>query len=1044
MSDFSFLEMLTDEQRKAVKSQNNVLVSAGAGSGKTKVLTSRVLYNILNGTKLDELLILTFANDAASEMKERVKKILAEYEETASLVPFVDSANITTFDAYFLFLIKKYNYALNISKNVTNLSEDILEVKKDEILRNILDRYYEENNPLLRELINNYDFKGDHRLVNFIKEIDKIISKRKDKYEFIDNYYDNYLSNEALNRFKVKYLDSSISGLYEKVNYLLTFMSSKYQEKFHSKFDYILETNDFSKLIELDKEFDRVPSATKDDDKEIKEKINHLLKKTLFDMLKKLGNYEDLINIDKVNNQKYIPFILNIVKELEIEVDKFKQAKEAYTFNDIALMAKRLLEENEDIREEIKNKTKLIMIDEYQDTSIFQEEFISLISNNNVFVVGDVKQSIYAFRGANPQQFIDKYNLYKKDPTKGTVIDMNTNFRSRQEVNDDINDIFSHIMTLKFGGADYKISHLINTGNDKYNSLGKTHDLHGITCLNIDLNKGDNAEIRRKKELEAIIKDIKSRYYNKMQIYDKETKSLRDIRFSDFTILCSKSTYFRIYEEEFSKNGIPINAVYDENVISDDSIVVLISILKFTNEFNSESPNESNLKHYFVSIARSFLYSYSDEKIYDIISLNKYQNDELYLSLEDFSRKNKGFLINNIFENIIDEFKFFEKLYLINDAISKIKFIKIFYEKTKTMDKLGYTLSDFISYLEKLDELELKMTSRKISSGVDAITLTTMHKSKGLEFPIVYLINLDSKNQNNSNLSSYYVNEKFGFFLPSLFNNGNKTIHSIFEPLYLEKDEVSEKIRLLYVALTRAEEEAIIPLFNIIDEENQVVIEDDEDDIDSSIYLNKDDTLKRIENSKKMNQIMFSYDFKKKFNNFDKKEFHEEKTNNDSIYTNDKIEFKSLNYEFKEKINNRASKVANDVDNNALEFGNRLHLYMELVDLNSKDTSFIKNKHEKELIDKILKNEIFFDLKNKKIYKEYEYIDNVNEINGIIDLMIEDNSSIIIIDYKAKNIDDIEYSRQLLIYKDYIERVFNKDVKCYLLSLIDNKLKEVF
>ena len=488
---------------------------------------------------------------------------------------------------------------------------------------------------------------------------------------------------------------------------------------------------------------------------------------------------------------------------------------------------------------------------------------------------------------------------------------------------------------------------------------------------------------------------------------------------------------------------MPINAIYDEDIIQDESIITLISILKFINETNKEEPNKAILKHAFYSIARSFLFSYKDEKLY-ILSLNDlYKNDELYLRLEGFSNKNKGFLIQDLFLNIIKEFDFLDKLTLIGDSISKIKFTKIFYEKTKIMDELNYSLDDFISYLEKLDSLDLKMESRKVNSGIDAVGLTTIHKSKGLEYPIVYLVCLDGKDNNKSGVpKNFFANDKFGFFYPSLFTKSNKNIHQLFSSLYMNLDTLSEKIRLLYVALTRAKEEVIIPNYIVEDDEANVQIEDELNE-DNELYGVAINSFEKLKNAKNLKNIFEAYEIKLESNNYYQKQFEEvlvEEQENNLI-----LKMKGFDFNFiKEEKIKASKKLDQDTDNNLLEIGTRLHLLMEVVNFKTKDLSFIRNENDKKLIKNILDNQIFASLENSKIYKEYEYYDNELDYSGVIDLMIEDKNHIKIIDYKLKNIDDENYTKQLTLYKNYIEKTFNKKVSCYLLSLVDNNVKVVY
>ena len=1040
----------TKKQLAAINSTGNVIVSAGAGSGKTSVLTERIYRRLSKDVNLDEILILTFTDAASKEMKTRIKDELSKNGSTKHLVPLVDSANISTFDAYFLYLCKKYSSRLNISSDIQNIPDDILKIKKYSILEGIFDELYIKKDPQFIKLIHNYTKKDDKYIMDFIIKISDAISDIKNIDEYFNSYYDNYLSNESFEKFIINNIQEVIDNKIESLKHIISHLSNEeYKRKMNVNLSEILDNYSLKYLSENKPKF-KLPNRPKDDEEDIERKneiseIIKFIKENIYSV-----DYDNLVKVDLKNNQEIIPYIFNIVKKLLNETNKFKSNFGFYTFNDIALMAKRLLIENEDIRLEIKNKLKLIMIDEYQDTSKFQEEFIDLISNNNVFVVGDIKQSIYAFRGANPSQFKDKYDNYKYNKL-GQAIDMNDNFRSREEINNDINKLFSEIMTLKQGGADYQLEHLIKTGNKEYTKL-KTTNPHGIFVLpfetkkesandEVEDEKSNNSGVMKKKiEINACLDDVIKRINNKMQViysyYNEEGKKklgLRDATYKDFTFLINKSTDFYLIEEICKERGIPINVVRDEDLISDDVIISLISLLKLINGLMNNDLLISDEKHYFVSVVRSFLYCYSDEDIYKLIKNDTYRKDNVYLNIKEFSTKHKDSLLSEIYLDTIKEFNFLDKVSLLGNSLNKLNYLRIFYERTLIMDKLCYNLEDFITYLERLNDLEIKMTNRKVGEAKDAITLTTIHKSKGLEYNIVYLPLLFAKSQPQEKDHSFFINAKYGFYLPSLYNSKNKTLHELFYNEYDNRNAYDEKIRLLYVALTRAKEEVIIPL----SDENSKAMDD----------LFDVDIRKRIENSQTLGEIMFAskdISFEKSYYlNMPLKTKKSDNTNNHNNNDKQIIIEEFNNYTYKTKKSFKASKDLDlGVSLKTLNYGTHIHLLMEEVDFTNKDTKFIRNNREKIMIDKVLKNDIFNNLDQAKIYKEYQFIND--EYNIVIDLMIEHQDYIDIIDYKLKNVSDEEYKEQLNTYRKIIFSLFKKKVKCYLLSIMDNDLKEVY
>ncbi len=1076
----------TDQQR-AIDSTGNVIVSAGAGSGKTSVLTTRICENIVKkGIKLDEILILTFTKDAANEMKTRLKAALSENKSTRNLVPLVDGANISTFDSYFLNLVKKYYYRLDVPSTIDNIPDDVIYIKKYETLKKIFEERAKSHDPLFKKLINNYCQKSESTLFKFIMSIDDELTKVNDRDKYLNDFYDNFLSDDALNKFFKESLDKIVQEFVEEFDRSSYKISTRYYEKVceWTEFDSLSKNPTFKNVYEsgiLESKGKPRPSKKDDADKSLKDYNGKLF--TDFRKLFRAADFKtyenNFYNVDVKNNQELIPYILDIVKELNDRVYEFKSNLGFFTFSDIAKMALKLIKENEDIRNSIKNKLKLIMIDEYQDTSIAQEEFISLIDNNNVFVVGDVKQSIYGFRDANPKQFIDRYNKFKDPSNPGEAIDMNVNYRSRKEVNDAVNELFSELMTEDVGGADYRKGHIIQTGNNIYESnKDVSSHQYGIFKFPIDLSKYKNdkgkiietsemeeviedesesnkEEVKlsadQKKEIEAdyLAQDIIKRINNGYKVFDKDKGELRPIEFKDITILICKKTDFDVIEKKFSEYGIPLNSVKDNEIRTNTAVVVLTNIFKMINEFNKpiedKEKQKQTLRHAFASLLRSFLYEYKDQDLYDLFSDKKgedaYLNNEIYIDIKNFAKETKDDLLSDIFLKSIKKFKIIEKLYKLDkNAIETSKYIELFYNRTKVMEQLNYTLDQFILFLESLDDLSIEMNVRKTSEAENVVTLTTIHKSKGLEYNVVYLPYLFfGVKGNDSYPAGFYINKAYGFFLPSLYfinDDKNKCLHYIFRSKFESNNQYNENMRLFYVALTRAKEEVIIPITSI-DEEKMS-------------FKDAFTTKERVIRSRNLGEIFYAA------TNFINKHFKDVpsmklkyeplKETKQKIQADELILKKDFKYEFEkiEKVSKASKDLKLGTDLNKLQYGTYIHLLMEIVDFVSKDTSFISDEKEKVMVDNVLKQPIFNKVNEGEVYKEYEFYDDENRKNGIIDLLIVYNDKVDIIDYKLKNIEDDAYIKQLNIYRKYIKKAFEKEnVNCYLLSIIDNKLEVV-
>ena len=475
----------TEDQNKAIKIYGkNTIVSAGAGSGKTFVLKTRVKEKLLSKVEgykasVDQLIILTFTNNAAAEMKDRIRKVISETPELKDQLDLVESAYITTFDSFTQSLVKKYNYKLGIDKNFTIIDSSIVNLKTKKILDEIFNRYYENPTDEFKNLLNDFDNKGDDRIKNAIITMYSSLINILDRKNYLDNFIKNYFSESTIKRLINEYRDYALDKSLELINYyndLIELIDVEKEEDINKLRTKILMIESAKSINDINSSF-QITKPTKrcTEEKEAWEKVNDKyknLEKTIKNMIARTD--EDLEK-EYTYTKNNIELIVSMLKELDKKIMNFKKEKNSYEFNDIALLAIDLFDKNPDIANDIKYSTKEIMIDEYQDTNDIQDKLISYISNDNVYMVGDVKQSIYRFRNANPYIFKDKYNKYDKkeketSETIGYKVEMKDNFRSRKEVINNINDIFSVIMLDDIGGAKYKEEHQMNAGNENYDN----------------------------------------------------------------------------------------------------------------------------------------------------------------------------------------------------------------------------------------------------------------------------------------------------------------------------------------------------------------------------------------------------------------------------------------------------------------------------------------------------------------------------------------------------------------------------------------------
>ena len=361
----------TPEQLTAINEEGkNIIVSAGAGSGKTAVLTERVIRKLKENTHINELLILTFTNAAAAEMKERIRSAINKTPGLEAEANLIDGAYITTFDAFSLAIVKKYHTKLNITNNIKVTDEVLINIETKKILDEIFDLNYLSYKQDFKKLIMDFCLKDDEELKKYILNTYKKISLKYDKESFLKNYISTYYTPENIRKFVDEYI-SLILSYKDSIKDLLTSFSLYFDGTYTSKVENYLElffnatTYDELKLSLLGR-FPSVPKDTPDEGKELKETLTGLLNK-----IKDLLIYENEEEIIKEieNTKENATVIFELLSKLDKRLTAYKAEHEMFNFTDIAFLAIKVVEENEDIRKELTNSFKEIMVDEYQDTS---------------------------------------------------------------------------------------------------------------------------------------------------------------------------------------------------------------------------------------------------------------------------------------------------------------------------------------------------------------------------------------------------------------------------------------------------------------------------------------------------------------------------------------------------------------------------------------------------------------------------------------------------------------------------------------------------
>lgn len=1023
----------TNEQQLAIGHEGeNIIVSAGAGSGKTAVLSERVLRKLKSGVGIKQLLILTFTKAAAAEMRERIRANIKKNPDLASQLLELDGAYITTFDSYSLSLVKKYHYLLNVSKNIQIGEASVFTIRENEFLDEILMRRYENPTSDFTKLIYDFCTKDDDSLKKSILKINHALDLRYDKVEYLTSYIDTFYQPNTIESYCHLYVSKLFSLQEEMQNIiesLCPLLEEKVSEKVYSFYRKFLDSKTYDEMVgSLDERAPQTPRNSEDDVKAYFAKLSELRKRAKDYLM--YPSYQEIKDAIWAT-EGYAKEIVSILLELDQKMMELKHEEDTYDFTDISKMAIQLLLDHPDIKEEVKQSFQEIMIDEYQDTSDLQETFISLIANHNVYMVGDIKQSIYRFRNANPYIFKEKYENYQKG-IDGFKIDLNKNFRSRKEVLDNVNLMFDLLMDSVVGGADYKASHRMVFGNNSYEEQGKSDTSHQMEVYRYDYDKSSEYS---KEEIEAfwIAQDIKKKIESGYLVYNfkEENAKPRPCKYQDFVIMLDRSTNFGLYKKIFTYFGIPLAVKKDESIKSTTDLLLFSNILTFIFKIYHHE-YDTMYYHTYASIARSFLFSLSDQEIFQTITGKRITESSIYQLAEPIAKELDGLSTTELLDRILTAFSYYEKLLCVGDIDSALARIDNLKRIAKGFESIGMTPSMFQEYLVELtenDQLDLKYKVSEDASN--AVQIMTIHASKGLEFPICYFASLDVKFNMRDMNDRFLYDNKTGIITPYFKEGiGDTILKSLYKERYT-MEEVSEKIRLFYVAVTRAKEKMIFVLPSREWDKGT--------DYDSKVsWSSLADMLDSIRDV--LSPYTLSIDLKEiplthAYHTLTKKEY----PTSFSHYVEEEISIpvKPIG---QERFSKTTSHILSKQELRAMKFGEHMHEVFESIDILHPNLEKL-SKFEKEKVTLFLKHDIVRNAP-QAVYQEYEFMTELDGKmqHGIIDLLLQYENRYVIIDYKLKEVTDEAYRKQLDGYKKYIYQKTGKPVEAYLYSILDDRM----
>lgn len=872
----------TEEQQQAIKEKGaNILVAAAAGSGKTAVLVERIINKVINEKiDIDRILVVTFTSAAASEIRERILeaiyKKLEENPEDTNLqkqINLINKANISTIHSFCLDVIRNNFYELDISSNFRVADTTEIELMKYEVLDELFEEKYLSNDKDFEDLINIYTgYRGDEGLQNLVLNIYKFIQSSPFPEKWLNdkvNLFKNTNQDFAQTIWGKTILENIEEELTEGIMQLQNILKdmkkidelSKFtkiiQEDIYNLEDILRYTNSWDNTLTkinnlvwqkwpTDK---KITIDLKEQAKEVRNKVKEIINKSI----KKKIAYDSIQANEDINEMHVtLTKLKNLLVEFMFKFASKKKEKNVVDFNDIEHFALKILigenGEATELAKKYREKFQEIAIDEYQDSNLVQEQILTSISKgNNIFMVGDVKQSIYKFRQARPELFLEKYKNYNlkqeiSGNSLGLKIQLFKNFRSRENILNITNLVFQNIMSEKVGEIEYNEKEYLNYSAG-YKEPEENTDYAGKTELHIiDLKEKEeifinDEEIDEKIEVEKIensvleakfvAKKINELLNSNYMVFDKE-QGYRKITPKDIIILLRATTNIApIYEKELADLNLPVFSDSSSQYLDTMEIQIIVSILKIINNPIQDIP--------LVTVLRSPIFAFTDNDLISIrltdkscsfyesmikarLVVNEQLNskiDNVIYYLEKWKQEEKYLPLDELIWQIYIDTNLINIVGLMPNGAIRQANLKMLFEKAKQFENASFKgLFNFINFIDRLKNNNGDLSSAKlIGENENVIRIMSIHKSKGLEFPVVFLCGT-GKSFNMRDLNEDILLHQDMGIGPKLIDFERRieydTLAKEAIKLKIKLETLSEEQRILYVALTRAKEKLII------------------------------------------------------------------------------------------------------------------------------------------------------------------------------------------------------------------------------------------
>ena len=873
----------TKEQQQVIDLRNrNILVSAAAGSGKTAVLVERIKELVLDKkhpVDIDHLLVVTFTNAAAAQMKERVAKALEKaLQENPSDVrlqqqaALVQNAQITTIDSFCLYVLRNHFHEIGLEPNFRIGDEGELKLLREDVMTGLFEQCYEEKNPGFLHLISCYGTsRSDAPVRDMIFKL----------YSYAQSYpWPKQWLREALSCYEIKteqeleqapfiemtveYGKQMVKGYLEQAEHYHELCQDvdgpyMYEEACEQDVERMEELLSCSTYQDFYEELGKCKFATLGRAKDYigspeKQEQVKTERKKLKDGIGKLKSDCFALTFQEILEQLTLvqPSAEALAEVTERFIDSFterKQDKNLVDFSDLEHFALEILVEEEtgkptETAKEFQNAYEEIMIDEYQDSNYVQETILRAISRevvgqNNLFMVGDVKQSIYRFRLARPELFMEKFDTYETTDAPCQRIDLHKNFRSRDTVLAFTNDIFYQIMKRNLGGVDYTDEAALYCGADY--PAGEKEDAFDSEILlttTQELEEGTKQQIS-KQELEAkLIADRIRKMVGKEEVVDEETGEFRKVRYGDIVILLrSLSEWADLFAEVLNANGIPAHTVSRTGYFSTLEIRTVLNYLRILDNPRQDIPLAAVLKSPMAGLSDEQLARLrllAEDKPYhqcvkmfleaeeELTEKESTADEDMRAKLKRFSetykklrRQTMDIPMHELLQKVLKETGYARYASALPAGRQRLANLHMLSEKAIAYEKTSYRgLYHFIRYIDELQKYDVDFGEAElVGENEDAVNIMSIHKSKGLEFPVCFVSGMGKSFNKQDSRSKMILHPNLGVGLDIIEEDRRIKVPAFFKKVIARQTELEslgEELRVLYVAFTRAKEKLII------------------------------------------------------------------------------------------------------------------------------------------------------------------------------------------------------------------------------------------